>query len=1070
MIFGQNYPQPDKWRRAIYEAYRLEESQCVNHLLEASALSSEASQRIDAQASTLIETIRSAQAKQGALDALLHQYDLSSQEGIALMCLAEAMLRIPDTKTVDRLIQDKLAIADWSGHKGKSNSFLVNAATWGLLLTGKLIRPSDVDSTALASSFKRVISRLGEPVVRRAVAEGMKRLGQHFVMGTTIEQALTRAKEHEAKGYRYSYDMLGEAARTADDAEQYYQAYKTTIETLGKQTGSTNLYERPGVSIKLSALHPRYEWAKYNDVVPSLTEKLRALVGLACQGSVTVTIDAEESDRLDLSLDIIEALLTDPQFKDWPGFGLAVQAYQKRAPAVIDWLIDRAQQQKRCCMVRLVKGAYWDTEIKQAQVLGLADYPVFTRKAFTDLSFVVCAKKMIAAKGWIYSQFGTHNARSVATVLELMGRRRDFEFQCLHGMGTPLYDTIVDPKKRGIPCRVYAPVGSYQDLLPYLVRRLLENGANTSFVNRVVDKHIPIDHLVADPSIEAIECEGKPHPRLPLPVSIYQALGETRPNSRGIDFSDRLVCENLAQKIKAAKDQAWTAEPLIASVPFHGTRKGKQKPARKSRAGSSAASSGQWADVHSPSDHSHVVGRVKASASAEVEQATQVAHDSVFAWNAVPVEQRAQYLDTAADLLEANKATLFYLLIHEAGKTLPDAISEVREAADFCRYYAMIARQQLTPRQLPGPTGEDNRLLMQGRGTALCISPWNFPLAIFTGQIVAALVAGNTVLAKPAQQTALVAAQAVKLLHQAGIPPSVLQLLPGPSKIVSRPLVADTRVSAILLTGSTETAQAINQVLAARSGPIIPLIAETGGQNALIADSTALPEQLVADVITSAFGSAGQRCSALRVLFIQEAIADKVINMLKGAMAEIKLGYPGHFSTDVGPVIDEASKKVLQDHIHYLKEKQATLIYSVPLPDQPNKHTFFPPQAYEIDALSLLKGEVFGPILHVIRYGEGDLDAVIESINQTGFGLTLGIHSRLQPTIDYIQQRVNVGNTYVNRTIIGAVVGVQPFGGEGLSGTGPKAGGPHYLMRLCKERTVTVNTTAVGGNASLLTL
>lgn len=1045
MLFETDIPQESVLRRAITDAYRMDETTLVEALIEAAQMPNESLQRIKIQAKELITSVRAKRMKGSGLDAFLHQYDLSTDEGIALMCMAEALLRIPDKETVDSLIKDKIAMADWGNHMGKSGSTFVNAATWGLMLTGKIYSWEDVPQQRIEETMKRIIKRGGEPFIRKAVSYAMKILGKQFVMGRTINEALKRARELEKKGYRYSYDMLGEAARTVDDANAYFEAYHNAIQAIGKSAQGLGPIAGAGISIKLSALHPRYGFSQREKVLEEILPKLYELVLAAKEQDLGLTIDAEEADKLDLSLDIIENIFSDSALQGWEGFGLAVQSYQKRAMPLIDWLADLSKRNKRRIMIRLIKGAYWDTEIKLSQELGLESYPVFTRKNNTDVSFLACAKKILNYDSAFYPMFATHNANSVAAVLELVGKRRDFEFQCLHGMGQSLYDEIVGKDKMNHPCRIYAPVGCHEDLLAYLVRRLLENGANTSFVNRIVDADQPLESLVMDYVAKVEQYAQKPHPKIPLPMNIY---GESRKNSRGLDLTNWQSLSGLQRQMQQEAKETWQAGPIIKGT----MRTDKPEP------------------VKCPFDNQQIIGHVIRATEEEVETALQLAARAETTWGSTAVVVRAQCLENMADLLEQHRSSLMTILIKEAGKTIDDALSEVREAIDFCRYYAMQAKEHLAePLTMPGPTGELNQLYLYGRGVIACISPWNFPLAIFLGQISAALAAGNPVLTKPSAQTPLIAATAVKLFHQAGIPTDVLQLLPGSGAVVGAKLVADTRVKGVMFTGSTETARGINQSLANRDGPIVPFIAETGGQNAMIVDSTTLPEQAVVDIIKSAFGSAGQRCSALRVLFVQDVVADKLIKMLRGAMAEITLGNPSLLRTDVGPVIDANAKKTLDAHLDFLKDN-GKLIYQVESNKQHEQGTFVAPTAYEIASLSLLEREVFGPILHVIRYKGSELDKVIDAINETGYGLTLGILSRIESRVDYIAQRVKVGNAYVNRNMIGAVVGVQPFGGEGLSGTGPKAGGPHYLMRLCTERTVSINTTAAGGNASLMSL
>lgn len=1041
MLFPKPLPEQNPLRAAITRAYHEDENVCVERLVEQATLPQDSLQRITETARQLVQKVRDKRLSGGGLDAFLYEYDLSSTEGIALMCLAEALLRIPDKKTMDDLLRDKITSADWISHVGQSDSLFVNAATWGLVLTGKILDPN---KTKLGGALKQFFTRTSAPIIRKSVKQAMKVLGRQFVMGETIEDAIKRARESEARGYRYSYDMLGEAARTAEDAERYFRSYQHAIEMIGKASRGKDFIEGPGISIKLSALHSRYEFAQRDLVVPILIEKLKTLALQAKALNIGLTVDAEEADRLDISLDVIGAVFADPALNGWEGFGPAVQSYQKRAPYVIDWLVDLSRKYNRRWKVRLIKGAYWDAEIKNAQVKGLVGYPVFTRKASTDVSFIACARKILQHSAEIYPMFATHNAYTLAAVLEMAGSNRNFEFQCLHGMGHTLYDQVVGPQNLNIPARVYAPVGGHEDLLAYLVRRLLENGANTSFVNRIIDDKTSIDDIIADPVARTRSHISKPHPKIPLPKDIY---GAERKNSSGFDLSDEDELRVLQVAMDKASQKSWTAAPIVSGEELTGTTK----------------------PVTNPANRQQFIGQVSLATVEQTEQAISSANNATFIWDMTDVVERAACLERAADLFAERVPELMMLLTCEGGKTTSDTIAEVREAIDFCRYYAERARKDLCVHTLPGPTGELNQLSMHGRGVIACISPWNFPLAIFIGQVVAALVAGNCVIAKPAGQTPLIAAAAVRILHEAGIPKDVLHLLPGSGAVVGAKLVADERIKGIVFTGSTETARDINLTLANRNGPITPFIAETGGQNAMIVDSSALPEQVVADVVNSAFGSAGQRCSALRVLFVQEDIADKLINMLRGAMAEIRMGDPSLLDTDIGPVIDESARKTLQEHFERM-QSQAKLIAQVKLPMNAEQGTFFAPCAFEIDSLNRLTREVFGPVLHIIRYAAKDLDKVIASINATGYGLTFGMQSRIDNNIKYVCDRINAGNQYINRTMIGAVVGVQPFGGEGLSGTGPKAGGPHYLLRMCTERSLSVNTTAAGGNASLLCL
>lgn len=1029
-------------RARINLAYRMDEGQCVDDLLETADLGEVAFAEIDQCAKKLVTEIREQRVKKSSLDAFLYEYDLSSEEGVALMCLAEAMLRVPDSATADDLIRDKITSADWEANLGRSESFFVNASTWALMLTGKIV--AEPNTNQLTKVLRGLVRRSSEPFIRKAVGHAMKVLGKQFVMGRSIKEALRRAKD--LKPYRFSYDMLGEAARTQDDAEKYYQAYSHAINEISRVSNPDQLMDNPGVSIKLSALHPRYEFNKHDEVVKAVTPLLLSLAMQAKSAGINLTVDAEEARLLELSLDVFQKVYATPGLEGWDGLGLALQSYQKRAWYVIDWLQTLYEAHGRRIPVRLIKGAYWDSEIKYAQMNGLDGYPVFTRKSTTDVSFIACAKKIFSMPEAIYPQFGSHNAFSVAAILALTkGKNLDFEFQCLHGMGQALYDLVT--KQYDVPCRIYAPVGNHKVLLSYLVRRLLENGANTSFVNRLADVKVPLDEVVANPILRTKSLASKPHPKIPLPAKLY---GDARRNSEGRDLSDPGESSRLQTELTKYQEKTWHAASIIG---------GKLIKTADTQA------------VCSPTDERIVVGQASNVDEVHTAEALATATNSFKSWSTTPVEKRAKYLLTAADLLEKHSDEFMSLLNREAGKTLFDAEAEIREAVDFCRYYAMQATEELQPIELPGPTGELNQLHYIGRGPIVCISPWNFPLAIFLGQITAALVAGNTVLAKPAEQTPLVAFHAIQLLHEAGIPKQALQLLLGPGEAVGARLIQDERCKGVMFTGSTQTARLINQALAARQGAIVPLIAETGGQNTMIVDSTALFEQVVSDVVLSAFGSAGQRCSALRVLYLQEDIADEFLEMLKGAMAEIEVGNPVSLATDVGPLIDaEALAGLEQHYADMTRLKQAKLIYQVNLNKQCQQGHFFAPCAFEIDSIARLKGETFGPFLHVIRFKLSKLDKVVDEINATGFGLTQGIHSRIGQRIHNLISRLPAGNLYVNRNMIGAVVGVQPFGGQGLSGTGPKAGGPNYLHRLVNEKTLTVDTTASGGNASLLTL
>ena len=1043
---------PPALRAAITAAWLRDETDHVRDLLEQARLP--ASEQLQAQklAVDLVRRVRARAQDQGAIEAFMRQYDLGSEEGVLLMCVAEALLRIPDQETADKLIRDKLGDADWEKHLGQSDSVLVNASTWGLMLTGKLVNLNDLTRVDVPGAFKRLVGRVGEPVIRLAVRQAMRIMGHQFVMGRTIDEALARSRKGDNADYRYSFDMLGEGALTSKDAARYLEAYRQAIHAIGRTGPFADVFAAPSISIKLSALHPRYEHSKRARVMKELAPAILELAQLARSYRIGFTIDAEEADRLELSLDLIEATFSDASLDGWEGYGLAVQAYQKRTPHVIDFLADLARRAGRRMPVRLVKGAYWDAEIKRAQIDGHPGYPVFTRKPNTDVSYLANARRMLDHGDALYPMFATHNAQTIAAI-RFIADGRPYEHQKLHGMGDDLYAEVVPKHRLDTPCRVYAPVGSHEDLLPYLVRRLLENGANSSFVNRITDENVAIEDLVRDPVRTVSEFASIPHPRIPLPVDLFRSqpapiASSDRNNSMGANLANDNDLRALAERINAAV-KPWRAAPLVPGAIVSATAQ----------------------PVTNPADRRQTVGEWQPADSAAVEKALANAVAAQPAWDRTPAASRAAILEYAANLLEQRMPDYIALCVKEAGKTIPDGVAEVREAVDFLRYYAAQARAQFgAPEHLPGPTGESNQLQLQGRGVFVCISPWNFPLAIFLGQVSAALAAGNSVIAKPAEQTNLIGHAAVKLLHEAGIPDTVLQFLPGDGATVGAALTRDPRVAGVAFTGSTDTARAINRALASRdAGPIATLIAETGGQNAFIADSSALPEQLVKDAMGSAFTSAGQRCSAARVLFVQDDIADKVMTMLAGAMDELKVGDPGLLSTDVGPVIDADALKILDDHAARMAN-EARLIKQANAGAETAHGTFFAPRAWELASLDQLHKEIFGPALHVVRWKADQLDAVIDQINATGYGLTLGVHSRIDDTIDRIAARVKVGNVYVNRNQIGAVVGVQPFGGQGLSGTGPKAGGPHYLPRFATEKTVTVNTTAAGGNASLLTL
>ena len=1018
-------------RASITAAWRWAETDAVPMLLEQARLPQTLGEQAHKLAYQLAEKLRNqktASGRAGMVQSLLQEFSLSSQEGVALMCLAEALLRIPDKATRDALIRDKISNGNWQSHIGRSPSLFVNAATWGLLFTGKLV--STHNETSLSRSLNRIIGKSGEPLIRKGVDMAMRLMGEQFVTGETIAEALANARKLEDKGFRYSYDMLGEAALTADDAQAYMVSYQQAIHAIGKASNGRGIYEGPGISIKLSALHPRYSRAQYDRAMEELYPRLKSLTLLARQYDIGINIDAEEADRLEISLDLLEKLCFEPELAGWNGIGFVIQAYQKRCPFVIDF----ATRSRRRLMIRLVKGAYWDSEIKRAQMDGLEGYPVYTRKVYTDVSYLACAKKLLAVPSLIYPQFATHNAHTLAAIYQLAGQNYypgQYEFQCLHGMGEPLYEQVtgkVADGKLNRPCRIYAPVGTHETLLAYLVRRLLENGANTSFVNRIADSTLPLDELVADPvaAVEKLAQQegqvGLPHPKIPLPRDLY---GKDRSNSAGLDLANEHRLASLSSSLLNSALHKWQALPMLE----HPVAEGEMQP------------------VVNPAEPKDIVGYVREASEDEVQQALTSAVNNAPIWFATPPQERAAILERAAVLMEGQMPTLMGILVREAGKTFSYAIAEVREAVDFLHYYAGQVRNDFD--------NETHRPL----GPVVCISPWNFPLAIFSGQIAAALAAGNTVLAKPAEQTPLIAAQGVAILLEAGVPPGVIQLLPGRGETVGAALTSDERVRGVMFTGSTEVATLLQRNIASRldaQGRPTPLIAETGGMNAMIVDSSALTEQVVIDVLASAFDSAGQRCSALRVLCLQDDIADHTLTMLRGAMAECRMGNPGRLTTDIGPVIDAEAKENIERHIQTLRAKGRKVFQAVRETGEDSREwtsgTFVPPTLIELDSFDELKKEVFGPVLHVVHYNRNELDGLVKQINASGYGLTLGVHTRIDETIAQVTGSANVGNLYVNRNMVGAVVGVQPFGGEGLSGTGPKAGGPLYLYRLLSSR------------------
>ncbi len=1037
----------------ILSHHLIDENRLVGGLIERAVYTEDERRRTAEIARRLVHEARADQAQHGGVDAFMREYGLTSEEGIILMCLAEALLRIPDSETADTFIAEKIAGGNWDRHRGHSDSLFVNASTWGLMLTGRLVKLKESRSSNPLDSLKRLVARSGEPFVRQAIRQAVKMLGEQFVLGRTIEDAIARAQLYEQKGYRVSYDMLGEAARCEADAERYFQRYVNAIDAVGLSVGALTsthidaLVARPSISVKLSALHPRFESGHDERLMKELLPRLNALVRHAEARGIGLTVDAEEQERLEPTLKMFGEAFVNPGIGPWNGLGIAVQAYGRRAIPVLRWLRRLAEETGKRIPVRLVKGAYWDSEIKWAQERGLSDYPVFTRKRNTDVSYLACMRLMLTYPRQFQCQFASHNAHTIASAMVAAGNI-PFEYQRLHGMGEAIYESVVTDSAGGRACRIYAPVGDHEDLLGYLVRRLLENGANTSFVNRLADNEMPISRIIRDP-VEEAEHE-RAHGQEPKPlVRPRDVFWPERRNSMGLALDNEAVRTTLLSELNTALGVPFDAAPIVS--------------------GQLAMTADLAALALCPHDRGQRIGTVRTSRPEDIEAALAAASDAAHAWDRIGGPARAKILDTAADLIERDRSKLMAVLVREAGKTIPNALGEVREAADFLRYYAFQARRIFAePVGLPSTTGEMSTIEWRGRGPFACIAPWNFPLAIFVGQIAAALAAGNPVLAKPAEQTPIIAVLATQLLHEAGVPPNVLHLLPGDGR-VGAALVNDPRVKGVAFTGSNETAWAIQKALADRRGAIVPFIAETGGLNAMIADSSALPEQVVRDAVRSAFDSAGQRCSAARVLFVQEEIAKRTIAMLTGAIAALEIGDPLAFNTDIGPVIDEAAQDALESHKLRMQDEARELI-DMPLPPACRGGTYVTPACYEIDRLDVLSREVFGPILHVVRFPRGGLDKVIAAINASGYGLTLGLHSRIQAVADQVARDARVGNLYVNRNQIGAVPGVQPFGGEGLSGTGPKAGGPSYIQRFATERVRTTDITATGGNVQLLTL
>ena len=1030
----------DNLRTQIRQNKHADEASCVERLLENSRLTEVQRERIVSKGRMLVAGCREDSDKSGMMDRFMQQYSLSSKEGVAMMCLAESLLRVPDAETADDLIAEKILSGAWGEHRGESDSLFVNASTWGLMLTGRVVTLESEITENTETWLKKLVNRIGEPVVRTAVRQAMKIMGQQYVLGRNIKDALVRGRKENTRDTRFSFDMLGEGARTMQDADRYYEAYLQAIREIGKRETIDNVIEANGISIKLSALHPRYQYVQESRVMGEMLPRVRKLALEARSFGLGFTIDAEEADRLDISLDLFEALARDPELMRWDGLGFVLQAYDKRSPIIAKWLVELAHDADHKLMVRLVKGAYWDSEIKLAQEEGHADYPVYTRKANTDLSYQVCATTLLDAQDTIYPQFATHNALTAALILEL-AEGKQFEFQRLHGMGELLHMQLA----KGIgsppaPVRVYAPVGAHEDLLPYLVRRLLENGSNSSFVNRFLDKKVPVAEIATDVQTAVESSSSRRHSAIPLPEDVLRTAGDDRPDTHGIDLTNADAASELLSAVESLSEQSWAAGPIIGGV--MNTEGGEP--------------------VTCPTNTRKTVGYCRKADAGEVSRALDLAANAQPDWDALGGNARADILERAAGLMESRMHDLVALIAFEAGRTLNDGVSEVREAVDFLRYYALQARKRFAEAEtIIDPLGRASQYSLHGRGVFFCVSPWNFPLAIFTGQIAAALASGNSVIAKPADPTPLIGAESVKILHEAGVPGDILNLVPGRGRLLGEIINTDPRIKGVAFTGSTEVALNIQQTLVERGGEVPAFIAETGGQNSMVVDSSSLPEQVVDDAIRSAFLSAGQRCSALRVMYIQDEIADHIITMLKGAMAELTINKPWQLSTDVGPVIDQSAQQELLQHVENMKQ-EATLHYACEVPQGFENGTYVPPHLIELSTVKQLPGEIFGPILHVVRFKKTEFNQLIEEINSTGFGLTLGVHSRIEKFANDVVDLTRVGNNYINRNMVGAVVGVNPFGGQGLSGTGPKAGGPNYMTRFAHEEITILESSGHG--------